>query len=188
MKRLLFVLMGVFMMLASHAASYRSHYDDINTFTEDEYDIAIQKSKLENKLVLLDFHAKWCTPCKWMEKTTFKDERVLEVLNNKYVTIKVDIDDFDGFDLKEKYAVQTLPTLIFLNKETKVIGRIDETIGIEKFLDIIKTQSAEVIPIVHATNVAPGTKKDSNLNQSFSDEEPYYRSSSVKKLNQVIIL
>ncbi len=169
MKRFLFSLLGLLFVFAANAHIYMDGYDTKNNFTEDEYELAIAKSKLENKLVFIDFHAKWCTPCKWMEKTTLQDVSVKKVLDEKYVTIKVDIDDFDGFDLKQQYEVQILPTMIFLNTDGKMLERVTETMGATKFLAMIKAQSVNVTPIVHPSNTSPFVKKETVVMQQSTE-------------------
>lgn len=55
-------------------------------------------SELQAKLsatqrpVMLDFYADWCTDCKTMEKTTFRDPNVIAALDN-YLLLKLDMTD-----------------------------------------------------------------------------------------------
>lgn len=170
MKRYIFVLIG---LLLSASGFTHINYEDAkswNIFTEDEYALALERSKAENKLVFIDFYATWCSPCKWMEETTLSDERIVELLKKKYITVKIDIDDFDGFEIKEQFDVKTLPTLIFLNSNGEMIKRFDETIGTEKFLDIITNQSANVKPVTFPSNISPQFANESS-NNDFGTKE-----------------
>jgi len=55
-------------------------------------------SELQAKLsatqrpVMLDFYADWCTDCKTMEKTTFRDPNVIAAMDN-YLLLKLDMTD-----------------------------------------------------------------------------------------------
>lgn len=60
-----------------------------------------------NEKVIVDFHAKWCRPCKELSKH-------LVELEKKYTNIafvSVDVDESE--ELSEKYNIESLPTLIF---------------------------------------------------------------------------
>lgn len=83
----------------------------------------------ENDMVVIDFFATWCGPCKMLTPVIENVEKVLS--NVKF--IKVDIDQFN--DLASEYRIQSVPTLIFIkNKEivAKSVGYLDEDALIEK--------------------------------------------------------
>lgn len=83
----------------------------------------------ENDMVVVDFFATWCGPCKMLTPVIENVEKVLS--NVKF--IKVDIDQFN--DLASEYRIQSVPTLIFIkNKEivAKSVGYLDEDALIEK--------------------------------------------------------
>lgn len=64
------------------------------------------------ELVVVDFHATWCGPCKMLGPVVDKIAKEHEEFN----IIKVNIDNFP--ELTEKFKVQTVPTIIFIkNKE-----------------------------------------------------------------------
>ena len=92
---------------------------------KDEFSEIINK----NDMVVVDFFATWCGPCKMLTPVIENVEKVLS--NVKF--IKVDIDQFN--DLASEYRIQSVPTLIFIkNKEivAKSVGYLDEDALIEK--------------------------------------------------------
>jgi len=111
---------------------------------------------LEGKLAFVEFHASWCGPCKWMNQTTFKHPEVVGELNENYVAIKVDIDDFDGFAWKKQYNVETLPTMLIFNSRGQLVDRIEETLSPSKMVEILKMHNSEPNKEVMATiNTSP---------------------------------
>lgn len=98
------------------------------------------KATEENKFIFVDFYAKWCAPCKWMEQTTFQDESVVATLNNHFVSMKIDIDEFDGFSLKQQYDVRYLPTILIFDNKGQLVGRFEETLSPLKLKNLLEEQ------------------------------------------------
>ncbi|NPD80922.1 thioredoxin [Prevotella sp. PINT] len=66
-----------------------------------------------NQLVLVDFFATWCQPCKMMHPIL---EQVKEVLGDRIRIIKMDVDQ-QG-DIAGEYQIRSVPTLmLFRNNE-----------------------------------------------------------------------
>ena len=112
------------------------------------------------KLTFVKFYADWCGPCKWMDQTTFSNASISSFLNDNYISVKVNIDDFDGFSAKEHYKVKSLPTMLIFNSKGKLIERIEETLAPSKLMSILESHNhgANKIVIQHELNSAPPKK------------------------------
>ena len=66
------------------------------------------------KLVVIDFFATWCGPCKMISP---KIEAMAGEMSN-VVFLKVDVDEAE--DVKEEYNISAMPTFIFLKNGQKV--------------------------------------------------------------------
>ena len=98
-------------------------------FLDGGFSEAKEKAIREGKMQFVKFSAKWCLPCKHMEQTTFKDPEVQSLLDQHFASAKVDIDNFDGFSLKQEYNVRFLPTIIVLDDQGEEIARFEESMG-----------------------------------------------------------
>lgn len=69
-------------------------------------------------LLLIDFHATWCEPCKWAEPVVAD---VLKHLGQQVTFRKIDIDEEP--ELAREYHVLSVPTFVLL-KNGKEIWRM----------------------------------------------------------------
>lgn len=79
------------------------------------YNKGIKLVKDLNKKGFIYFSAVWCPPCKELKKKTFADKKVIEYLNDNFVSIKVDIDKEEK--ITKKYDARRIPKLYFLNED-----------------------------------------------------------------------
>src|SRR5690348_16190528 len=86
-------------------------HESIKKFTEDSF-----HSDIKHGIVLVDFYADWCGPCRMMTPVL---ERV--ATESKAVIAKLDIDSAQS--VAGNYQVTSVPTLI-LFKEGKEVGRL----------------------------------------------------------------
>lgn len=111
----------------------------------------------EGKLFLVSFYADWCTPCNWMDETTFPDSTVQHLLNENYISFRVDIDDPEGYALKEKFALRYLPTILIFNTQSKLLLRIEETLSPVQMIQALEKYNSDENKLVikHALNTSP---------------------------------
>jgi len=82
----------------------------------------LEKSKLENKTVMLDFYADWCVECKQMEKYTFSDLSVQYILSDiKLLKADVTKNNDDDKALLKYFELFGPPAILFFDHESKEI-------------------------------------------------------------------
>ncbi|KAI8642864.1 thioredoxin [Parasitella parasitica] len=95
----------------------------------EEFNKLIEK----NALVVVDFHATWCGPCKVLEPKLKK----LAVKYTNIVFAKVDVDAVA--DVAEKYQIRAMPTILFFEDGEK----FGETIGAND--NVIESKIKELV-------------------------------------------
>ena len=114
-----------------------STFAEEDVFINDDLKTGLNRAAGEGKLVFLEFWASYCTPCKVMEEYTFTNSSVIERMTKSYVPVKVNIQSFDGFDLKNQYKVTVLPTIIILDSKGRQVARYEETMSASKLNTIL---------------------------------------------------
>jgi len=112
------IILGLFIILFYIAKANMKNIplvadnDRIVNLTENNFN-----QNIEGKIVLVDFWASWCTPCRMMAPIL---NDVANELNENSLVGKVDIEKFQT--LANKFKVRSIPTLI-LFKDGKEINR-----------------------------------------------------------------
>ena len=135
------ILILVYCGLQINGIQNNTHYDPITSFIEkkqsvnfltirsvDELNNQLDKS---NQIVMIDLYADWCVACKELEKYTFSDPRVSNILN-QFKLIKFDITKTT--DSHSKYLKDMRifgpPGIFFYDKgkeidNTRIVGFIE---------------------------------------------------------------
>ncbi|MES2614823.1 MAG: cytochrome c biogenesis protein CcdA [Bdellovibrionota bacterium] len=89
-----------------------------------KYDEAVALAQKAHKPILVDIWADWCVACIEMEETTWKNNEVVKILNEKYIAVKLDFSSpSESVDaLIDRWQVVGLPAVILFKKEANFEG------------------------------------------------------------------
>ncbi|MFN3840348.1 MAG: thioredoxin family protein [Cyclobacteriaceae bacterium] len=105
------------------------------------FEEAVERAKTEKRKIFIDVYTDWCGWCKVMDKNTFSDPKIAEILNTRFYPVKFDAEqredvEFNGHTFKfvpygnkgtHQLAAALLnnelsyPTVVFLDEEFRMI-------------------------------------------------------------------
>lgn len=132
--------MRIFIVISVLFSTFLVHANEKTkvTFFSGKLSKIQNSAKAEGKLYILDFVAPWCLPCKIMDETTYNDELLADFMSQHFIIAKVNVEDFDGLNLKEKYQVNCLPTLLVFNHNGEIIEKQEGIITGSKLLSLLQ--------------------------------------------------
>lgn len=81
---------------------------------------AFEQADREGKLVLLSITAPWCHWCHVMDRTTYSHPKVIDLISNRFIPVKVEGDGRP--DIQDKYLLGGWPTTSFLVPDGRILS------------------------------------------------------------------
>ena len=90
----------IIILIAATAVSFISpNKEKINWITVSQLNELYRK---DPKPILLDVYTSWCGWCKEMDRTTYKNEKVVKYINEHYYAVKLDAESTDSLFFNDK--------------------------------------------------------------------------------------
>ena len=139
-------ILVIFLSFSILIVSCRSNKKEIAPFSSklvwfNSIEEAYKVAKKNKGIILLEFKADWCAPCKILEKQLFiKEDFKLFVEKNKITLVSIDLtfDDTENAKFGDLYKIEGLPTLIILDHNKKEKGRVEGFTTLPEFMEELK--------------------------------------------------
>jgi len=155
-------------------------------FYETELSTALQIAQKENKSVFVDAYAKWCIPCKKMDKV-FRDQSVGKVFNDNFINVKLDMDLPSSKIVKTEYDIIFLPTFMILDPQGRVRYKVDRVLTKDELLVIANLvadpnvyYASDATKIVSSPVVGVGVKRTKETKPTIYNNTSMVKVSDVK--------
>ena len=110
---------------------------------EEDLFSAFNLASLSNKIIMIEFMAEWCPPCKRMEKETFTNERVIK-RSSEFIFVKIDVDKHQDIAKEykrnaKKYGGIGIPNIIFIDNDKNVIHQTVGFLNADQLITVMNT-------------------------------------------------
>lgn len=113
-----------------------------------DFNSGLEEAKKDKKYIMIDMYASWCGWCKVMEKETFGNKKVTEILKKNFITVRVNMDsreliNYKGYKLgpaefSRLFGVQGLPTVVFLDDKGEFVDKVSGFVKADLFSIILQ--------------------------------------------------
>jgi uncharacterized protein YyaL (SSP411 family) len=120
---------------------------------------AFARARAERKPVLLSIVASWCRNCHEMDRTSYRDARVVRLVQDAFVPIRVDSDRHP--DISHRYSLGGWPTTAFLTEVGEILGG-GTYVDAERLSDTLQRVHAAYAERRHVRASAPPYDEDAS--------------------------
>ncbi|HEV3384602.1 MAG TPA: DUF255 domain-containing protein [Gemmata sp.] len=86
-----------------------------------DYAAARKEATETGKPLLMDFGTEACVWCRKLDASTFRDARIVKLLNERFIPVKIDANR--DIRLTQALAIDSYPTIVLASSDGKVLGR-----------------------------------------------------------------
>ena len=91
-------------------------------FSDLSFEAASKQAAQSNKIILVDFYTTWCGPCKLLDKTTWTDAAVIQLLEQKTVPLRIDAEK--EVALSKRYKITAYPSVLLIRPDGTEMDRL----------------------------------------------------------------
>lgn len=97
-------------------------------------DEALKKATSENKLVLVEVAAIWCSTCRRLDNEVFANPQVRQKINEKFIFSRLEYESSEGTEFLKQHDAVGFPNLWILDGDGKTLKKLSVTFDPADFL------------------------------------------------------
>lgn len=105
-------------------------------FIREDWGKARALAAEQGKMLLVDFYTDWCSWCRVMDTTTFRDPGVVAFVNEHFIPLSIDAEKGYGITVAMKYRVNAFPSYGYFTRDGRLVAK---SIGYQPAEDYIRT-------------------------------------------------
>jgi thioredoxin-related protein len=98
-----------------------------------DYNAARKEATEKGRPLFLDFGTEECYHCRRLDQNTFKDPRIIQLLNDYFIPLKIDANREPA--LTQALKIQAYPTLVLASNDGKILGLIEGYMEANRLMD-----------------------------------------------------
>ena len=106
---------------APRPVSYERQSRPIAVSWQSDLQQALRLAERTGRPVLARVTAPWCGHCERMKRDTFTDHRIIRDITSGFIPVSIDAEE--QAELVERLGISTLPTMLVISPDRRVIGR-----------------------------------------------------------------
>lgn len=163
------ILMLALCLMAGQASIAQTESNSAGTIFQDNKPLAeaLEKAKSEGKLLFVDCYTTWCGPCKMMANNVFPQPSVGAFMNERFVSLKVDMEKGEGPELGQRYQIRAYPTFLVLESDGAERVRMTGSRPAEQFVGMLSE-------LLQAPSISQMNRKWENGERSDAFLRQYY--------------
>jgi len=111
-----------------------------------DYDSARKEAKTKGLPMVLDFGTKNCFFCQKMDATTFRDARVVNLINQQFIPLKIDAQEETVLVIVQKLGINAYPTFVFAAPDGNILDKFEGFKEPDAFHEALQRTLASLTP------------------------------------------
>lgn len=100
-----------------------------------DIDSALKAAEKNDTFIMIDVYTDWCSWCTTLDEETYSDKKVIE-LSKQFVNLKLNPERSESERVfAEGFNVTGYPTILFIDKNRQLVGRIGGFLPAKEFYD-----------------------------------------------------